>query len=150
VFSTVLLFREALYGALVIALACSVLGVYVVLRRIVFVGAALAQISSAGIAFALWLAGAGIALGPLGLQTVLSLLLTLIAVMVLRRTRPDAPRPYRAFGYPVTPLVCATVVTGYLLTLLTEPTALVRTLLGLAIVATGIPFYARFPGANAR
>ena len=80
-FSTVLLFREALYGALVIALACSVLGVYVVLRRIVFVGAALAQISSAGIALALWLAGAGVALGPLGHQTSLSLLLTLIAVM---------------------------------------------------------------------
>ena len=56
-FSTVLLFREALYGALVIAVACSVLGVYVVLRRIVFVGAAVAQISSAGIALALWLAG---------------------------------------------------------------------------------------------
>jgi APA family basic amino acid/polyamine antiporter len=82
--------------------------------------------------------------------TYLYVLLTLIAVMVLRRTRPDAPRPYRAFGYPVTPLVCATVVTGYLLTLLMEPTALVRTLLGLAIVATGVPFYSRFPGANAR
>ena len=59
-FSTVLLFKEALYGALVIALACSVLGVYVVLRRIVFVGAALAEISSAGIALALWLSGRGI------------------------------------------------------------------------------------------
>jgi ABC-type Mn2+/Zn2+ transport system permease subunit len=59
-FSTVLLFKEALYGALVIALACSVLGVYVVLRRIVFVGAALAEISSAGIALALWLSGRGL------------------------------------------------------------------------------------------
>jgi ABC-type Mn2+/Zn2+ transport system permease subunit len=59
-FSTVLLFREALYGALVIALACSVLGVYVVLRRIVFVGAAIAQLSSAGIALALFLSGAGL------------------------------------------------------------------------------------------
>ena len=57
--STVLLFKDALYGALLIALACSVLGVYVVLRRIVFVGAALAQISSAGIALALWLGGRG-------------------------------------------------------------------------------------------
>ena len=94
-FSTVLLFREALYGALVIALACSVIGVYVVLRRIVFVGAALAQISSAGIALALWLAGAGIALGPLGHPTVMSLLLTLIAVMFFAsgargRVPPDA------------------------------------------------------------
>jgi zinc transport system permease protein len=58
--STVLLFREALYGALVIALACSVLGVYVVLRRIVFVGAALAQLSSAGIALGMFLYGLGI------------------------------------------------------------------------------------------
>ena len=94
-FSTVLLFREALYGALVIGLACSVIGVYVVLRRIVFVGAALAQISSAGIALALWLAGAGIALGPLGHPTAMSLLLTLIAVMFFAsgargRVPPDA------------------------------------------------------------
>jgi amino acid transporter len=73
--------------------------------------------------------------------TYLYVLLTLMAVVVLRRTRPDMPRPYRAFGYPVTPLVCAAVVTGYLVTLLIEPTALVRTLLGLAIIATGIPFY---------
>jgi ABC-type Mn2+/Zn2+ transport system permease subunit len=58
--STILLFREALYGALVIALACSVLGVYVVLRRIVFVGAALAQLSSAGIALGMFLYGIGI------------------------------------------------------------------------------------------
>lgn len=95
VFSTVLLFREALYGALVIALACSVLGVYVVLRRIVFVGAALAQISSAGIALALWLAGVGIALGPVTEPTVVSLLLTLGAVMFFAsgargRVPPDA------------------------------------------------------------
>lgn len=58
--STVLIFKEALYGALVIALACSILGVWVVLRRIVFVGAALAQLSSAGIALALLLGGMGI------------------------------------------------------------------------------------------
>jgi len=95
VFSTVLLFREALYGALVIALACSVLGVYVVLRRIVFVGAALAQISSAGIALALWLAGLGITLGGAAKPTVVSLLLTLVAVLFFAsgtrgRIPPDA------------------------------------------------------------
>ena len=94
-FSTVLLFREALYGALVIALACSVLGVYVVLRRIVFVGAALAQISSAGIAFALWLAGAGVSLGGATKPTVVSLALTLVAVLFFAggargRIPPDA------------------------------------------------------------
>lgn len=58
--TTILLFKDALIGALVIAVACSVLGVYVVLRRIVFVGAALAQLSSAGIALGLFLYGLGI------------------------------------------------------------------------------------------
>jgi APA family basic amino acid/polyamine antiporter len=31
--------------------------------------------------------------------------ITVLGVMVLRRTRPDLPRPYRAWGYPVTPLL---------------------------------------------
>ncbi len=70
---TVLLFRQALYGALVIAIACSVLGVYVVLRRIVFVGAALAQLSSAGIALGLWLGGLGLASGLAGHPTAFAL-----------------------------------------------------------------------------
>lgn len=73
----VLLFREALYGALVIALACSVLGVYVVLRRIVFVGAALAQLSSAGIALALFISGLGVAQALGAHPVALSLVATL-------------------------------------------------------------------------
>jgi len=31
--------------------------------------------------------------------------LTALAVLVLRRTRPDAPRPYRVFGYPYVPII---------------------------------------------
>lgn len=80
-FSTVLLFRDALYGALVIALTCSVLGVYVVLRRIVFVGAALAQLSSAGIALGLWLAGMGWALTLTSHPVALSLIVTLLGAL---------------------------------------------------------------------
>ena len=30
-------------------------------------------------------------------------ILTIAGLFVLRRTQPDAPRPYRAFGYPVCP-----------------------------------------------
>lgn len=92
----VLLFREALYGTLVIALACSVLGVYVVLRRIVFVGAALAQLSSAGIALALWMSGQGILLWVANQPIVLALVLTLAGVMFFgfgsgrSRIPPDA------------------------------------------------------------
>jgi zinc transport system permease protein len=65
VLEAILLFRESLYGTLIIAVTCGVLGVWVVLRRIVFVGAALAQVSSAGIALALVLAGVGAISGPL-------------------------------------------------------------------------------------
>ena len=94
-FDAVLLFRDALFGALVIALACSVLGVYVVLRRIVFVGAALAQMSSAGIALALFLSGMGVFSGLHISPLVLSLLVTLAGALFFglggkSRISPDA------------------------------------------------------------
>jgi zinc transport system permease protein len=94
--SAVSLFREALYGTLVIALACSVLGVYVVLRRIVFVGAALAELSSAGIALALWLSGQGLVMGLTTHPIALALLLTIAGVLFFgsgsgrARVPPDA------------------------------------------------------------
>ncbi|MBM4188476.1 MAG: metal ABC transporter permease [Gemmatimonadetes bacterium] len=78
---TLLLFREALYGAIIIGVACAVLGVYVVLRRIVFVGAALAQLSSAGIALALWLGGLGLFGTTHGHLIGMSLLLTLAGAL---------------------------------------------------------------------
>lgn len=77
----VMLFREALYGALVIAVACSVLGVYVVLRRIVFVGAALAQLSSAGIALAMFLSGIGVAGVVTGHPIAMALVVTLAGAL---------------------------------------------------------------------
>jgi zinc transport system permease protein len=81
VFDAVFLFKDALWGALVIALACSVLGVYVVMRRIVFVGAALAELSSAGIALALWLGGMGWAAGAATHPVALSLVVTLAGAL---------------------------------------------------------------------
>jgi zinc transport system permease protein len=94
VFEAVLLFRDALYGALLIALTCSVLGVYVVLRRIVFVGAALAELSSAGIALALWLAGMGMAAGLATHPIALSLVTTLAGVVFFAEggTRTSVPQ----------------------------------------------------------
>ncbi|HEX9563204.1 MAG TPA: metal ABC transporter permease [Gemmatimonadaceae bacterium] len=92
---TLLLFTDALIGALVIAVACAVLGVYVVLRRIVFVGAALAQMSSAGIALAYWLAGQGMALSLTEHPEGVSLAVTLGSVAFFARSSrgpvpPDA------------------------------------------------------------
>jgi ABC-type Mn2+/Zn2+ transport system permease subunit len=52
-----LLFRNAVLGGLLIALVCSLLGVYLVLRRLVLLGVALPQAGAAGVAAAFWLTG---------------------------------------------------------------------------------------------
>jgi zinc transport system permease protein len=85
VLETLLLFGDALLGALIIAVTGAVLGVYVVLRRIVFVGAALAQLSSAGIALSYWLAGQGFALVLTEHPEAVSLAVTLTAVTFFAR-----------------------------------------------------------------
>src|SRR5260221_10124241 len=95
-FDTILLFKDALYGSLLIALACSVLGVYVVFRRIVFVGAAMAELSSAGIALALFLAGMGATVGFVTHPIAMSLLMTMAGAVFFglgggkHRIPPDA------------------------------------------------------------
>ncbi len=64
------------------------------------------------------------------------------AVFVLRRRRPDAPRAYRAWGYPVVPalfvLACLLLIGN---TLYERP---VESLWGLGLVALGLPAYAMF------
>ncbi len=68
--------------------------------------------------------------------------LTISAVFVLRRTMPDAERPYRAWGYPVVPALFL-LVTAFLLinTLITSPT---QSFIGLGLIALGLPVYAVF------
>ena len=65
--------------------------------------------------------------------------LTIAGLFVLRFTQPDAPRPYRAFGYPILPALYILVATVILLVL-----ALYRTQTswpGLLIVLAGVPVY---------
>ena len=57
--------RHALVAGVIMALMCSFMGVYVVLKRIVFVGVALAEVSSTGIALAILLGFAPL-LGAIG------------------------------------------------------------------------------------
>jgi ABC-type Mn2+/Zn2+ transport system permease subunit len=52
--------RNSIYASLLVGLACPLMGVYLVLRRMVFLGVALPQISSAGIAFAFALPAWGV------------------------------------------------------------------------------------------
>ena len=65
--------------------------------------------------------------------------LTGAAVIVLRRTRPDAPRPYRTWGYPVVPAVFVLAALALLVNTLAEKP--IESLLGLGLVAAGIPAY---------
>ncbi len=64
-----------------------------------------------------------------------------IALFVLRRKRPDLPRPYRCWGYPVVPLVfIASTVALAVNTVRTQPR---ETLAGIGILLVGLPVYYR-------
>jgi APA family basic amino acid/polyamine antiporter len=66
-------------------------------------------------------------------------ILTIGGLFVLRRTRPNAERPYRAFGYPILPALYILAASLILLVLLVYRTA--TSLPGLAIALSGIPIY---------
>jgi len=60
-------------------------------------------------------------------------------VLRLRKTEPDLTRPYRAWGYPVTPLIF--LIAAIALTANLWMVRPVRSSLGLAVILAGIPFY---------
>jgi basic amino acid/polyamine antiporter, APA family len=61
------------------------------------------------------------------------------AVFVLRRTRPDLPRPYRTWGYPVVPLLFLLASVGMVLNALwTDPA---NTGITFGIILAGVPAY---------
>jgi basic amino acid/polyamine antiporter, APA family len=70
---------------------------------------------------------------------VLFYILTIAGIFRLRRKRPDAPRPYRAWGYPVLPLLYIAFASFVEWALLTHKA--LRSIAGLSIVAIGIPVY---------
>ncbi len=65
--------------------------------------------------------------------------LTIAGLFRLRRTRPDAERPYRAVGYPLVPALYIATATIIMLVLLAYRTQ--TTWPGLMIVLSGIPVY---------
>ena len=65
--------------------------------------------------------------------------LVVAGVMVLRRTRPELPRPYRVAGYPAVPLLFLLASALLLGSSLVEQPA--TTLYGFAVIALGVPVY---------
>jgi APA family basic amino acid/polyamine antiporter len=70
---------------------------------------------------------------------VLFYMLTIIGIFILRRTRPEVPRPYRAFGYPVLPLIY--IAMGAIFCILLIYYKPQYTWPGLIITLIGIPIY---------
>lgn len=71
----------------------------------------------------------------------LSSALTVAGVIVLRIRRPDLPRPYRAWGYPFTPIIFLAISAWMLWYMLADAETRKPSLLGLATIALGLIVY---------
>jgi len=67
--------------------------------------------------------------------------LTVLGVFVLRWRRPELERPYRVWGYPVTPLIFLAISGWMLWHLLAEQSTRAPSLLGLVTAACGLIIY---------
>jgi len=65
--------------------------------------------------------------------------LMIAALMVLRRKRPDAERPYRTWGYPIVPII--SIALAALLIVDLACLAPTTSGIGILIVLTGVPSY---------
>ena len=77
-----------------------------------------------------------------GFAVVLFAAISVASLFVLRRRHPDAPRPFRAWGYPWAPavfvLACSAMVVNEMIR--NGATAFA----GVAVIAAGIPVYFLF------
>lgn len=68
--------------------------------------------------------------------------LTVVGLYRLRITQPDRPRPYRCWGYPVTPALHLLICGWFLIYVIQgDPPA---TVIGMLLVLSGVPFYRRW------
>jgi len=62
-----------------------------------------------------------------------------LGVIVLRLRRPDLPRPYRTWGYPITPLIFLAISLWMLFFQLRDKP--MESIAGLVTIALGLPLY---------
>src|SRR5687768_2297052 len=70
---------------------------------------------------------------------VLFYMLTILGIFILRKKRPDAERPYKAFGYPVLPALYILMGAAFCILLIIYKPQF--TWPGLIIVLLGVPLY---------
>lgn len=68
-------------------------------------------------------------------------MLAITSVFVLRRTRPDAPRPYRTWGYPFTPLLFVAASLLLLGSMLASAETRMQAIGGGVLILLGVPAY---------
>jgi basic amino acid/polyamine antiporter, APA family len=74
--------------------------------------------------------------------------LTVAAVYRLRLQRPEQPRPYRCWGYPLTPALYLVIGVAFLIYVIQgDPQA---TAIGMLLVLSGIPFYLTWKARRSR
>ena len=66
--------------------------------------------------------------------------MAVLGVIVLRRAHPTRPRPYRAWGYPLTPLLFSLVMCGFILDVCVKQPR--EALFGFGLLVLALPFYA--------
>lgn len=77
---------------------------------------------------------------------VLFYILTIVGIFILRKKRPDAERPYKAFGYPILPIIYILMGAAFcILLIIYKPQ---YTWPGLIIVLLGVPLYYLAISAN--
>lgn len=65
--------------------------------------------------------------------------LTALALILLRKKMPEAPRPYRAWGYPVVPLLFFLISAAVVLNVFARSFG--KSMIGTAIILAGLPLY---------
>ena len=78
-----------------------------------------------------------------GFILALNSLVTVLGVFVLRMRQPDLPRPYRTFGYPLTPLIYLGLTAWTLIFVVINRTQ--ESLMGLGVIISGLIVYSLFP-----
>ncbi len=108
-------------------------------------------LNKAGVpAYALWIQCAvaaawclsgkyGDLLDMISFVVVMFYVLTIIGIFILRKKRPDAERPYKAFGYPILPALYIILGSAFCVLLTIYKPKFVWP--GLIIVAIGVPIY---------